>query len=141
MKSKMPIVEVFDVTEEELDVLLAPAPKGDYLVEIHGFKSDEEGDIVLVSERGNKMFCVNLRFVDEKHKSKLIKPYYVVDRTGMRKAFNAAFPDCVKGTAIDTDVAVGLQTYAVIGTDEYEGNIQNSVKKLYAKGVVPKSKK
>ena len=86
------------------------------------------------------MFCVYFRFVDEEHKAKNLKPYYVVDRTGMRKAFNAAFPEVVSGKFINTDIAIGLQTYASIGIDEYEGNVQNAVKKLYAKGVVPKSK-
>jgi hypothetical protein len=136
----MPIVDVFDVTEEELDEMLAPAPKGDYLVEIKGFKTDEEGGIVQVSEAGNKMFCVYFKFVDPEHAQKNLKPYYVVDKTGLRKAFNAAFPDAVSGRSINTDVAVGLQTWAAVGTDEYEGNIQNAVKKLYPKGVVPKSK-
>lgn len=136
----MPIVDVFDVSEQELEEMLAPAPKGDYLIEIKGFKTDEEGGITQVSEAGNKMFCVYLKFVDPEHSSKNLKPFYVVDRTGLRKAFNAAFPDCVAGKAINTDIAIGLQTYAAVGTDEYEGNIQNAVKKLYAKGFVPRSR-
>jgi len=128
----MPLVDD-GMTMEEAELLSTPAPKAKYEVEITGFKTSEDGDpIVLAEKSGNKMLVVNMKIATEgPQKGKPLKPYNAIFGTGFMANFKRAFPAACSSGPVDTDIAVGMRTFADVKITSYEGNDRNEIAKLY----------
>ena len=133
----MPIVET-DMSLEQAEEMLKPAPKAKYKVQVTGFKTAEDGGTEITFESGNKGMVANLKITGEgpqyeqgENFGKPLKPYNAVKGTGLMAQFKAAFPSANVGTGFNTDLAIGMECLADVVISSYEGMDRNEAKRLY----------
>ncbi len=134
----MGIVET-DMTLEDAEKALEPAPAAKYKVQITAFKTAEDGTTEVTFEKsGNKGMVANMKITGEgptfepgENFGKLVKPYNAIKGTSFMAMFKAAFPAANIGTGFNTDVAINMECLADLKISEYEGLKSNEVRRLY----------
>lgn len=137
------------MTQEQAERMTTPAPKGKYRVVITKMLQASDGSFVHTSEKsGNKMYKIGSKIVngpydkdgdlpseeENVHAEKLIKTYNAVWGTGLLAGFKRAFPECLtENGSINTDLAIGLEADADLKIEEFEGQKQNGIARLYPK--------
>jgi len=128
----MPIIDE-TLNFEEMEQLLNPAPKGRYRVRLIGFRADEDGNVILSSEKCLGYIKPIYSIVEEgPHRGKMAEQFVVVKPKSREYAqLYKAFPNAITPDGkFDTDLAIGMECLADIGVDTYEGNSKNVVRKV-----------
>lgn len=135
----MPLIDP-EMNEEEMESLLNPAPKGNYLLKLWGFRTDEDGNPVFVSEKGGKYVKASFQIAEDgPHRGKF-GDYFAMKQSRNYALLLRAIPGAVKKGVLDTDLAVGMECRGDVDIDEYEGNLKNVVKKVYPLAGEPQEK-
>lgn len=103
-----------------------PLPEGTYAASI------AKVDMVTSKSSGNPMLKVEFNIEDEAYTGRKVWSNYVLTEAAMWKVqelFRAIGLDTEAIVTIDTDDLIGLTCNLKIAQREYEGNIQNEVKK------------
>lgn len=90
-------------------------------------------DSTLSKSSGNPMLKVEFNILDDNYQGRKVWSNYVLTEAAMWKVmelFKALGMPTESVVSIDTDELVGLECSLQIGQREYEGNIQNEVKKV-----------
>lgn len=104
-----------------------PLPEGIYPVSIAKVEQ------TLSKSSGNPMLKIEFNINDPEYSGRKVWANYVLTEAAMWKVmelFKALGLPTESIVSIDTDELVGLECSAQIGQREYEGNIQNEVKKV-----------
>lgn len=128
----MPIIDE-ELSFEEMEGLLNPAPKGRYRLKLVMFRADEDGNVVLSTEKCLGYIKPVFAIQDEgPHRGKFAEMFIVVKPKSREYAqLFKAFPSAIVNGKFDTDAAIGLECLGDVGIDSYEGNEKNVVRKLY----------
>ncbi len=111
--------------------------EGEYKIRITGFRKDSDGNIVRISESGNKFFLVVYDIPTVAASKNFTQIFSVPNDTMDAKQLNASkwalesFKRCFGVSEINFDALIGREGYAILGLkNDPEYGEQNVVKKL-----------
>ena len=124
----MPIIDS-EMTESEVEVLLSPAPKGEYTLRLIKFQASADGAVEMESEKGNRYIKVAFVIEEGDHKGKFAE-YFAMKKSKEYAMLLRAIPEGLTEGKLDTDLAVNQVCTGYVTIDSYEGNEKNVVKRL-----------